>query len=364
MPDLALREDSARLAGVADEVAAFFAARAPAVDAGELDVRDGLRWLAERGLLGLALDWRSGDGPGLEPMGDLLSLIAEQCLASAFALWCHRLVVEYVAGALEAAFPRELTLRRLLEADLLGSTALGTAMAHLVTGAPLTVYFQRRGAELVLDGRIAWASNLLTEPAGAITVTAAVGPDGERIVLAVPLDTPGVRVAAYPRLLALQATRSSSVSLEAVRVPDAMVLAHLDACLPRIRPALLSLQSSFCRGLARAALAGARAGLSGTNVVFEPALERAEAELADLDGRLRAHLRQPDARQIPMRAFVQTRLDAARLVAAATRLELTVRGGRAYRLDDPANRRFREAAFLPMQAPTEGQLEWELRHSA
>jgi hypothetical protein len=39
-----------------------------------------------------------------------------------------------------------------------------------------------------------------------------------------------------------------------------------------------------------------------------------------------------------------------------------MRGGRAFRVADAANRRFREASFLPIQAPTDAQPTWELQH--
>ncbi|SHW24248.1 membrane protein [Mycobacteroides abscessus subsp. abscessus] len=55
------------------------------------------------------------------------------------------------------------------------------------------------------------------------------------------------------------------------------------------------------------------------------------------------------------------RLDAAGLAGAASRLEVTLSGGAGYAVGTAANRRFREAAFLPIQSPSEGQLRWELK---
>jgi len=285
-------------------------------------------------------------------------------MSSAFALWCHRMVMEYVSAAGDG-FPRAEVLERLRTVDLLGSTALGTAMAHAVMGSPLTVRFASDGDSLVLDGRITWASNLLQDPDAAISVTAAIDADGRRIVVALPLDAPGVSVAAYPSLLALQATRSSSVVLENVRIGSRWIVADdLMVCLPRIRPRFLALQSSFCLGLSRAAMRGVRSESGAGHDVFAEDIARLEAELTRHEARLGDQLRRPSTREIPMGAFVQTRLDLSLLAQAATRLESTLRGGRAYRLDDPAGRRFREAAFLPVQAPTEGQLRWELARSA
>ena len=60
---------------------------------------------------------------------------------------------------------------------------------------------------------------------------------------------------------------------------------------------------------------------------------------------------------------VALRLDAAHLATSATQLELAVKGGGAYAASSPTARRVREALFLPVQSPTEAQLQWELRHS-
>lgn len=343
-------------------VGAFFAERAAGVDAAELDVRDGLQWLARRGLLALDLDWRQrADSGGLARIGALLSAVAEQCLASASALWCQRMVIEYLGAAVPPDFPLGQYLPRLLTGDSLGSTALGNGMAHVVLGSPLTVRLEHEADTLTLNGSIEWASNLLTAHDAAVTVVAAEDADGQSYVVALPLDTPGVAVAPYPRLLALQATRSSSVLLEAVRLPANLVISSLDTCLPRVRPTLLVLQSCFCLGLARASVAGAaKHGHGRIDVILQQDLQQLRAKLGDLERRVGAQLGQPVAQRIRMREFVQTRLWAAQLAAAASRLEIKACGGRAYRLDHPANRRFREAAFLAVQAPTEAQLEWEL----
>jgi alkylation response protein AidB-like acyl-CoA dehydrogenase len=345
-----------------DAVGAFFAERAAGVDAAQLDVRDGLRWLGQRGLLALDLDWRQRAGSqGLVSIGDLIADVAEHCLASAFAVWCQRMVIEYVGTAVQPDFPVGEFLPRLLTAHLLGSTALGNGMAHMVLGSPLTVRLEHEADTVILDGSIEWASNLVTEPDAALTVVAAMDGDGQSYVVALPLDAPGVAVAPYPRLMALQATRSSSVLLERVRLPANLVLSRLDTCLPRVRPTLLVLQSCFCQGLARGALKGAAKHVpNGISAILQGDLDHLRARLASLDQHLGAQLQQPDVQRIPMREFVETRLLAAQLAAAASRLELKARGGRAYRMDDPANRRLREAAFLAIQAPTEAQLAWEL----
>jgi hypothetical protein len=65
--------------------------------------------------------------------------------------------------------------------------------------------------------------------------------------------------------------------------------------------------------------------------------------------------------QRPIKDIVQLRLDTAAAAVAATRLEFTLAGATGYRSGTATNRRFREAAFLPIQAPSEGQLRRELQ---
>ena len=54
--------------------------------------------------------------------------------------------------------------------------------------------------------------------------------------------------------------------------------------------------------------------------------------------------------------LVRVRLEAALLTGRATRLEQKIVGGRGYALASDTSRRAREAAFLPVQSPTETHL--------
>jgi alkylation response protein AidB-like acyl-CoA dehydrogenase len=63
-------------------------------------------------------------------------------------------------------------------------------------------------------------------------------------------------------------------------------------------------------------------------------------------------------------AAISLRLEAAVLAREATQIELCISGGRGYVASSPTARRLREAMFIPVQSPTEGQLRWELTRSA
>jgi alkylation response protein AidB-like acyl-CoA dehydrogenase len=342
------------------QVHAFFEPRAAVVDAGQAAIRDGIAFLS-RQVLPPPL---AGEHPNadLRRVAGTIAAIAWSDMSTAFSLWCHRMVLEYVGQAPAGSPPLDEVRRRLRNVDWLGSTALAPAMAHYVSGAPLPLTWRREGGRIVLNGRVPWASNLF-RPDFFQVAAAAHTETGEVIVVGMPGEVAGPCVDAYPALLALQSTASASLTYRDVRLDPAWIITHdFRPFIRAIRPIFLLLQSSFCWGLAQRALAEARTALKGVNESLRGDLDALAAE----SERLRAFFSHNlDARGAgtPERELVRLRLECARLATATTALEAKVVGGRAYVTTTPTARRLREAAFLPIQAPTEGQLRWELAHS-
>lgn len=346
-----------------ERIASFLDPRAASVDSCAAAVRDGVSYLSET--LSIAGDDTSPNHH-LDRVAATIATAAGSCMSSAFSLWCHRMVLEYVSRAPRGSRLRRDVLPALIRTELLGSTALAAAMAHHVCGAPLPVEWRREGDDLVLDGRINWASNLF--PPGFILVTAAARADtggaGDPLILAIPGAAAGLEIQPYPQLLALQATGSSSIVLRDVHIPTGNLIADdFTPFIAGVRPTFLLLQSSFCWGLAHAALAEARLGLRGIAEVFQDDLESLASRAHTLGSQLSSRARVAGA-GTPIREIVRARLDCAQLATAAVALEAKIAGGRGYVRTCTTARRLREAAFLPVQAPTEGQLRWELSRSA
>jgi hypothetical protein len=97
-----------------------FADSAAGVDSGAEDVRDGLRWLAGSGVLARC----AGDLP--HTVG-VVERIAAECMSSAFSLWAHLMVVEYLRQADPGTDHREV--RGELETGRwVGATAMAPAL--------------------------------------------------------------------------------------------------------------------------------------------------------------------------------------------------------------------------------------------
>jgi alkylation response protein AidB-like acyl-CoA dehydrogenase len=334
----------------------------PRPDAAVADLHGLLRWLHEpSGPLERATSPRSG----AEATARALATLATVDMTVAFSVWAHTMVLVYLREADRPSSFAAWTMQ-LEGAQFAGATALAAAMTCHVSGAPLPLKAVSIEGHLEVSGRIAWASNLY-RPHFVLVTAAEVEGLGPRVVAMRGKDA-AIEIAPFPRLVDLQATASSSIQLNAARVhPDDVVAADFDDFIRRVRPRFLLFQASFCWGLAARALREAAASIGpGVSEVFTPDHQELSAELDRIEGAIVDGLGSdsPARRARPIRELVQLRLDAARVAGAATRLEATLAGGRGYVVRSATARRLREAAFLPIQSPTEGQLRWELSRSS
>ncbi|CAN5840832.1 hypothetical protein BH23CHL8_BH23CHL8_13630 [soil metagenome] len=236
----------------------------------------------------------------------------------------------------------------------------------MLAGLPLPVTYRVDGGDVLLDGRIPWASNLIPP---FLVVTAAA--DAERpersIVVAFDETLDGVAVAPHPPLLALGATGSSTIGLSGVRVTRSAVLSEdVHAFVRGVLPRFLLLQSAFCKGLAERSLEEAAQALGDLGAGIRPQLEHIVDTAAEESERLvgLARLATGIGADIPTSDLLAIRLRWSELAREAVHLELAAVGGRGYLASGPTARRVREAAFLPVQAPTEVLLRWLLSRSA
>ncbi|WP_445169955.1 acyl-CoA dehydrogenase family protein [Mycolicibacterium sp. Dal123E01] len=325
------------------------AARATALDENATDVRTDLAGLGAAGLFDAALT-----GTGLPEIVGLIDEIATESLSVAFSSWAHVMALTYLAQGSPRL--RETHLDALRGGTRIGVTAMATGLKQVAGLGQVPVLARRNGDGLTISGPIRWASNLFDD---AVIVLPARDDAGISHVVAIEADTPGVTVDPPPTLMALNATASSSLRIDDVDVgPDQIISTDLAGFVAGIRPAFLLAQTAFCVGVTRAALAGAA---RAAGVLADPFTE----DLAALDERgsnvrhwLYAFAHDPSG--VGIAELIRLRLDGAGVALAATRLESTLAGGAGYARGNGANRRFREAAFLPVQSPSEGQLRWEL----
>jgi alkylation response protein AidB-like acyl-CoA dehydrogenase len=351
-----LDHTEARPVILTSDVVSQIADSAPDLDQGDRNTRENLGLLARSGLLGLGAP--GNHDRALPTMAAVIAEVAGHCLSTAFSMWAHRMTVEYLTAA---ATPWSLRA----VADLTGTGALGvTGMASAFKDAAgcgsIELAATATDGGYRLSGTLRWASNLYPD---SVMVTAAQTRHGEKIVLAVPLASEGVRIGNHFELLALGSTASSFLELDNVDIGEDQILSRdIESFLNQVRPTFLVLQSAMCVGLARRCLDEVQHSLGGINSAFEVEFDSLTAELAAIESQVAATAAAVGGGTTPAKRDLLTlRLAAADTVSAAAALEIRTAGGKGYARRTDASRRFREAAFIPVQSPSEAQLRWELR---
>lgn len=347
---------TAALVDVIAASARHAAESAAAVDAKDADLATTLTAFGDLGALGVGVDRQDADLTGTVA---LLSAVAGECMSTAFSLWAHRMVTEYVRAS---TLPdRDELLRDLIAGRTAGSIAMATALQESAgLGTVPTVAVPDGAGGYRVSGRIAWASNIA--PGTLVVFPARVddGSDDEsaRVILTARVGSEGFTTRAVEGLLALDATRSAMLGFDDLHVPAEAVLADSLQAAGAQRATHYLLQAALCLGLARRALAESAARLEGPNGVLAGFQRRLDAQYAQLAADLDAHT--ADVRLADAHRVTRLRFEAARLAHAAAQHEAALTGGRGYVTVTATNRRLREAAFLPVQSPSEVQLLCEL----
>jgi alkylation response protein AidB-like acyl-CoA dehydrogenase len=332
------------------------AASAMSLDQGERDTRANLELLARSGIFGLGAP--RNHNRALPAMAALIAELAGHCLSTAFSVWAHRMTIEYLTEA-DTPWSRGASAE-LIGGDALGVTGMASAFKDAAGCGTLDLAATPAGQGYRLTGTLRWASNLYSD---SVMVTAAQTETGEKLVVALPLTTSGVTIGNHFDLLALGSTASSFLKLDDVYVGDDQILSRdIELFLTAVRPTFLVLQSAMCVGLAHRCLDEVEPSLAGVNSAFAAEFDSLSAELADIETQVTSFAAAVGGPTTPAKRNLLTlRLASAEVVSAAAALEIRTAGGKGYARRTDASRRFREAAFIPVQSPSEAQLRWELR---
>lgn len=329
--------------------AEFVRGRAVELDtANTTDIRTDIAEIGGHGLLAAGL----GD-TDIREIASVIEEVAAESLAVGFSLWAQRMTVEFIWRAPESV--RDRYLDDLASGRRVGVTAMAAALKHLAGLGELPLLAEP-GDERLISGPIAWASNVFDD---ALIVFPFREHNGSGRAAVTDVAAAGVRIRTAPALLALGSTASTALKFERVNVPDDnLVTTDLLAFGAEIKPIFLLLQTAFCCGIAGRSVLEAGQRTEGIGAQFRDDHADIAARYDTLRRRLYEYAADPGAARPD--ALIELRLEGSRTAVDATRLESMLRGGAGFALANDTNRRFREAAFLPVQSPSEGQLRWEL----
>lgn len=316
---------------------------AAAVDQGDIDARYILPLLGSGQL-----------NQDLLATARLIREISRSDLSVGFTVWAHRMVLEYLRASKNPNVRGVVT--QLERGERPGITGMASAFKEFAGCGNIDLHAVAVAGGYRISGKLNWASNLYND---AVLVTVARTDSGERIVVCIESSDEGVTFGKPFGLLGLNATASAWVNLHNVFVPEAHVLSRdFETFIRGVRPTFVLLQIAECLGVAEAAVAAASRRLNGVNETFAHELHQLYEHIGELVRRQEDLIAQvPHAAPVDL---LELRLAAASAAVTAAGIEVRVAGGAGYARNSPASRRFREAAFIPVQSPSESQLRWEL----
>ncbi|WP_432379923.1 acyl-CoA dehydrogenase family protein [Duganella sp. P38] len=291
--------------------------------------------------------------------------VARHSVTAAFVYWGQRSFIEYLLQSQNSAL-RDRLLPSLLDGTLAGATGLSNAMKFLSGMEPLSVHATADGDGWVLNGKLAWITNLRPQ---RFVAAAAVAPvDGATPLVAMFCSgDAGVQRSGNLQLIALRGSHTAAVQLENVAAPaDYIIAPQAPEWLARVRPAFLGMQCGMSLGLAAAALDKAAAVAANGRGQLSESIADAQRELDALTRQLLDGV--ADGRFVTAAPqMFKLRIAIADVVQQAVTLELQAKGGHAYLMqeEDGFARRLRESAFIPVITPSITQLQAALaKHAA
>ncbi len=354
-----------RPAGLAPDLAAWLDAHADALDTTPALASGILPRLAQAGLPRIGVPGALGGAGGTTVDAiEAIAAVARHSLTAAFVLWGHRAFIEYLLQSANDAL-RARWLPALLNGEYAGATGLSNAMKYLSNIESLQMRAEPLDAartRFALSGALPWITNLRRE---GFVVAAAFdqGDAAPPAIFAIPHDAAGVTRGDDLDLIALRASSTAALNLDGT-VLDAgwQIAPDARAFLAHARPAFLGLQCGMSIGLARRALESVDTGSPSIRDALAGDANALRHTLDTLTGQLYEGVASGAFVAAPAAQF-DIRIGLARIVAAASQLDVQAAGGRGYLRGagrDDVARRAREAAFVPIVTPSVVQLNHQL----
>lgn len=321
------------------------------------------------GFAGAASPVHGGNGQGLADIIEVMSRVGQECLSTAFAVWCQTACARYLQLSDNTVLQAEW-LPALASGQQLGGTGLSNTFKSCSEIERFLLSAKRVEGGYEINGNLPWVSNL--GPDHVFVTGCPVEGDGRLVFFLVRCDQPGFRLQDGAHFTALEGTRTYACQFRGVRIDDARVLAQPDqskAYLARIQPGMILAQMGMGLGLVQDCIrlidssarthAHVNQFLDDQPADLRAALEAARAETLRL-ATLADAAPTGDAQVALTTAILRLRLAGGELALRAAQAAMLHQGARGYLRHATAQRRLREAYFVAIVTPSIKHLRHEL----
>jgi alkylation response protein AidB-like acyl-CoA dehydrogenase len=302
----------------------------------------------------------ASDNVNLGAAIDAMAAAGEHCLSTSFCMWCQDAFAWYIFASANDALKENLG-RRAAFGEALGGTALSNPMKTFFGIEQMRLKGERVAGGYHVKGLLPYVSNLGDDHYfGGIFQVEDGG--GKRNVMAIfPCAAEGLSLSTNTKFVALDGTRTFSVQLRDVVIPDSRVIADpADEYVKRIRAGFILLQSGMAFGLIRDCIRlmqRTRGPLGHVNKYLVVQPEELADQLASMESEVARLAATPfETDSAYWRAVIEVRLAAGEASTAAAHAAMLHCGARGYVANATAQRRLREAYFLAIVTPATKQL--------
>lgn len=358
-----LETPSPLLDAVAAQIKTELAPLTNAIDQEGVYPGDYLRNLGALGGFGASVSPQYGGlGLDLARQIDITTQVGGECGSTAFLVWCQSCCAWYLQHSPNEAV-RARYLKPIAQGVLLAGTGMSNAVKHLAGIERIQLIAQRDGADYVVNGALAWVSNV--GPEHLAIVTASVEGEGY-VMFAVHGDAIGLRLHDCPEFSGMGGTQTLTMRFKNVRIPADNVLAHPNqfcAYLRRIKPGFVLGQTGMGFGVIEGSLKTIRESNvthSNVNTYLDDQGTELAAELNELKRQARILATQAQAGDTPLLPVLKLRAQTSELTLKAANSAVLHAGAIGYLMRHPAQRRLREAVFVAIVTPALKHLRKEI----
>jgi alkylation response protein AidB-like acyl-CoA dehydrogenase len=330
------------------------------IDAEGLYPESVMRGFGRVGAFARHLPGETPGGPDLVAAIGAMAAAGEHCLSTAFCMWCQNALAWYIFASdnddLKAALGR-----RVAAGEALGGTGLSNPMKAFFGIEKIRLKGKRVAGGYEVRGALPYVSNLGADHYFGAVFEADDMP--KRYVMAiVPCASAGVALSDNTKFVALDGTRTFSVHMRDVIVPDAFVLADpSDTFIARIRAGFVLLQAGMGVGLIRGCIAlmnQVKGPLGHVNKYLDVQPEHLLERLVTIEAAVERLAVTPFERdQAYWRAVIEARIAIGEAAVAAAHAAMLHCGARGYVANAAAQRRLRESYFVAIVTPAIKQLK-------
>jgi hypothetical protein len=291
---------------------------------------------------------------------DAMAAAGEHCLSTSFCMWCQDAFAWYIFASANNALKENLG-RRAAFGEALGGTALSNPMKTFFGIEQMRLKGERIAGGYCVKGLLPYVSNLGDDHYFGGIFQVEDGGSKRNVMAIFPCAAEGLSLSANTKFVALDGTRTFSVQLRDVVIPDLWVIADpADEYVKRIRAGFILLQSGMAFGLIRDCIRlmqRTRGPLGHVNKYLVVQPEELADQLAAMESQVARLAATPfETDSAYWRAVIEARLAAGEASTAAAHAAMLHCGARGYVANATAQRRLREAYFVAIVTPATKQL--------